>query len=221
MDKKIAVIHTSLVFFQKELLLFQLLAEILPEVKLMHIIDEKILSEVMARGSISPAEIRRMCLYVLAADSMEVDAIFSVCSSLGPAMDIAKNLVSIPVVKIDEGMAQKAAEEGKKITVLATVPTTVRPTVNLIKEKAAKIGTSLEIREAVATGAFEYLMDNQRERHDDMVLNVAKEAAKSSDMLVLAQASMARLAPRISDEVGLPVLSSPRLGVEYLKTILG
>ena len=31
---------------------------------------------------------------------------------------------------------------------------------------------------------------------------------------------MARLAPRVTAETGLPVLSSPRLGVEYLKRVL-
>ena len=220
MGKKIAIIHTSLVFFQKELLLFQLLDEILPDVERKNIIDETMLKDVMTRGSISADVIQRMCLYVLAAERMGVDAIFSVCSSLGPAADIAKKLVTIPLVKIDDGMTVKAAKEGKRITVMATLPTTIKPTVNLIKENMDRFQTQPEIREALAEGAFEFLMNGQTERHDQMVLEVAKKAATWSDMIVFAQGSMARLAPSVSKAVMLPVLSSPRLGVEYLKKVI-
>jgi len=220
MKKKIAILHTSLVFVTKEKLLYNIMDELLPDVEITNIIDDKMLNIVMEKGSIDPEVKRRMCLYALAAESMGVDAIFSVCSSLGPATDVAREIVSIPLIKIDEGMAEKAAKEGKRITVMATVPTTIKPTVNLIKEYAGVFKTTPEFRESLSKGAFEHLMSGATEKHDAMVMETAKEAAKWSDMLVLAQASMTRLAPTLSDEVGLPVLSSPRLGVEKLARIL-
>jgi Asp/Glu/hydantoin racemase len=220
MHKNVALLHTSFVFFERERLLFDTFEELLPEVDLVNIVDDKMLSEVMEKGAISTNVIRRMCMYVLAADAMEVDAIFSTCSSLGPAVDVARQLVSTPVVKIDEGMAEKAAKEGKKIGVLATVPTTLKPTIDLIKEKGVILKKKLETKDALCEGAFELLMQNEIERHDDMVSQKAKEVSQWADTLVLAQCSMARLAQRLSNEVGLPVLSSPRLGVAHLKTIL-
>jgi Asp/Glu/hydantoin racemase len=40
--------------------------------------------------------------------------------------------------------------------------------------------------------------------------------ARDVDVIVLAQASMARLAPQLADQTGLTVLASPRLGVADL-----
>ena len=220
MNYRVALLHTSLVFIQRERLLFEIIQELLPDVELINIIEDGMLREVMNMGRITPDITRRMCLYVLAAEAMGVDAIFNTCSSLGPTMDTARQIVSIPIVKIDDGMAEKAAQEGYKIGVLATVPTTLPPTVALIREKAQSIHKEVETREALSKGAFDLLMQNQVERHDEMVLLTAHETAQWADMLVLAQCSMARLAPVIEKEVGLPVLSSPRLGVELLKKVL-
>jgi Asp/Glu/hydantoin racemase len=42
------------------------------------------------------------------------------------------------------------------------------------------------------------------------------DLARTVDLIVLAQASMARLVDVLQEETGLPVLASPRLGVDYL-----
>jgi hypothetical protein len=64
------------------------------------------------------------------------------------------------------------------------------------------------------------MMSGDRERHDAMVLEGARALAAEVDALVLAQASMARLAPAIAEAVGKPVLASPRMGVENAVQVL-
>jgi Asp/Glu/hydantoin racemase len=220
MAKKVALLHTSFVFIQRERLLFDIFSELLPEVELVNIVDDTMLRDVIREGKISPSTTRRMCHYVLGAEAMGVDAIFNTCSSLGPTMDTARQITSLPIVKIDDGMAERAANSGERIGILATVPTTLPPTSALIQEKAVISGRRIETREALSKGAFDLLMSNHVEEHDAMVSQTARDAASWADLLVLAQCSMARLAPRLEAEVGLPVLSSPRLGVAHLKTIL-
>ncbi|HZL80536.1 MAG TPA: aspartate/glutamate racemase family protein, partial [Demequina sp.] len=137
-------------------------------------------------------------------------------SSLGPALDVAARAVNIPVVKIDEAMAIRAALEGKRIGVLATVPTTLAPTSELIRSKAIELGRAVEIEQRLCAGAFDILVAGDREKHDAMVTEQAVDLAKGVDIIVLAQASMSRLASSLGEITGLPVLSSPRIGVEYL-----
>lgn len=220
MTRRIALIHTSFVFFERERLLFELFDEILPEVERINIVEDKMLVEVMAHGFITLKVIRRMSHYVLAAEAMDVDIIFNTCSSVGPAFDIAKQLVAVPSIKIDDAMAEEAANIGKKIVVLATVPTTLGPTMDLVVSKAENINKEVEVQRALAEGAFDILMAGDVNSHDDMVARKAKEVSRWADTLVLAQCSMARLAPRVSQETGLPVLSSPRLAVEFVKGAL-
>lgn len=217
---KIALIHTSFVLFEREKMLFELLEEMLPDVDVTNIVDEKMARDVLDRGYVTPALTRRMCYYVLAAAAMGVDVIFNTCSSMGPAIDVARELVDIPVLKIDEAMAEKAAEQGTKVGVLATSATTLKPTVRLIIKKAEGLDKRVETHEGLCDGAFWLLVNGELQRHDDEVTDKARELASWADTLVLAQASMARLAPRLSQETGLPVLSSPRLGVERLRQVL-
>lgn len=218
--QKVVLIHTSFVFFERERLLFELFDEILPDVERINIVEDKMLAEVMTLGFIPPEATRRMCHYVLAAESMGADVIFNTCSSLGPAFDVAKQMVRVPAIKIDDAMADAAASQGNKIAVLATVSTTLGPTVDLINDKARKNNKQIETKKVLAEGAFDILMGGDVVRHDEMVAQKAKEASGWANTLVLAQCSMARLAPRLAEETDLPVFSSPQLGVRSVKQVL-
>jgi hypothetical protein len=114
-------------------------------------------------------------------------------------------------------MAELAVQKGTEIGVLATVPTTLGPTADLIIEKAKEAGKEVHIHKHLCEGAFQVLMSGDRDKHDRMVLEGALAIAPEVDIIVLAQASMARLAPMLAEKTGKEVLSSPRLAVEYLK----
>ena len=220
MPKTLALIHTSMVFINVETMMQDIFKEVMPDVRLINFVDDAMLADVIKTGQISPEVTRRMCALVESAETAGADAVFSLCSSLGPTIDTARKLVSIPVIKIDDAMTEKAAREASQIGVMATVPTTLPPTVNLVKEKASQLDKQVEIREALVKGAFEKLMAGNKEGHDSMVSATAKELSSQVEIIVLAQASMTRLAPRLQQETGLPVLSSPQLGIEYAKVVL-
>jgi len=67
-------------------------------------------------------------------------------------------------------------------------------------------------------GAWNVLLSGDRPRYENMVLEGALTLAPAVDIIVLAQASMSRLAPMLADKTGMQVLSSPRLAVEYVKS---
>jgi Asp/Glu/hydantoin racemase len=214
--QKIAILHTSFVFVSVEPVINNLIAELLPEAEVMHFVDSDVLATVVREQGISAKSEQRMTHLAQAAEAAGADIIFSACSSLGPALDVAARNVRTPVVKIDEAMAILAASQGTRIGVLATVPTTLGPTSDLIKSKANDFGRDVTIEQRLCSGAFDVLMGGDRERHDAMVIEQAIDLAKGVDTIVLAQASMGRLAETLREQTGLPVLSSPRMGVEYL-----
>jgi aspartate/glutamate racemase len=214
--QKVAVLHTSFVFVNTEPIINELIAEKLPDAEVLHFVDSDVLATVVREGGISEHSTERMVHLAEAAESAGADIIFSACSSLGPSLDEVAKRVSIPVVKIDEAMADAAARGASKIGVLATVPTTLGPTSALIEAHAAALGKSVQVTTRLADGAFDVLTSGDRARHDDMVAAQAAELAGEVELIVLAQASMNRLVDRLQAETGLPVLSSPRMGVEYL-----
>lgn len=220
MSQKVAVLHTSLVFINVESSVTDLLEEILPDAEVLHFVDSDVLATVMREGGISRASTNRMVHLARAAEEAGADVIFSACSSLGPAMEVARERVGVPIVRIDDGMTRLAVERAARIGVLATVPTTLGPTADLIDQKATESGKEVEILRHLSEGAFETLMGGEREQHDRMVLESALELAPQVEILVLAQASMTRLAPLLVRETGLEVLTSPRSGVEYVRRML-
>ena len=216
MSTKIAILHTSFVFVSVEPVINNLIAELIPNAEVMHFVDSDVLATVVREQGISAQSEARMTHLAQAAEAAGADIIFSACSSLGPALDIAARNVGTPVVKVDEAMAILAASTGKRVGVLATVPTTLGPTSDLIQAKADELGNEITIEQKLCAGAFDVLMAGDRPGHDAMVIEQAMELAKTVDLVVLAQASMSRLVDVLAEKTGLPVLSSPRIGVEYL-----
>ena len=123
-------------------------------------------------------------------------------------------------MKIDEAMAEEASSIGRRVGVVATVSTTLEPTVRLIKKKADDLARPIEVAERIAEGAFEALLRGDAAQHDEILKNTISTLAEQVDVVVLAQVSMARLVPQLTG-VRVPVLSSPRSGVAALKRALG
>jgi Asp/Glu/hydantoin racemase len=218
MKKSIAIVQTSAVSSAE---LKALCDEIMPEVTVYQIIDDSLIKEVNANGGPTYGVKRRMYNYYQQAESLGVDAILNQCSSVGEVADAIKPFVSVPVVKVDEAMAEKAVALGKKIAVVATVPTTVGPSVRLVEQKAKEAGKEIEIETHLVKDAMMILIEKgDVETHNKMVLGEVEAAAESCDVVVLAQGSMTVLLPLLG-HIKKPVLTSPRLGVERVKGVLG
>jgi Asp/Glu/hydantoin racemase len=220
MVKTLGLIHTSMIFINVETMIRDIFKEVMPDVRQINILDDSLLADVMARGFITNAVQQRMNMYIQCAALAGADAILSLCSSLGPAIDEARKLVNIPVIKIDDAMTEKAIHDASRIGVIATVATTLKPTVALLEEKSTILKKAVDIQPELVNGAFEILLSGDKARHDQMVSEAAARLADRAELLVLAQASMTRLAPRLEQETGLPVLTSPRLAIEYTKRVL-
>ena len=217
MSKKVAVIHTSTVSLDD---LRGLFARIMPQVEMVNIIDESLLREVMANGKVTPSIVKRICNYAIHAEDIGADLILNQCSSVGLAVNVARSLVNIPYIKIDEQMAEDAVNTGKDISLIATVASTVDPSAGLIEEAAQKLGKKVNINRCLVEGALDILMkEKDVKKHNKLVIDAIKKVVPESDVIVLAQGSMIGLLPELKD-LGVPVLSSPESGVKRTARIL-
>lgn len=218
MKKKVAIIHTSFVSVNDLKALF---AKIVPEAQVINIVDDSLLSEVMANGSITPGIVKRVCTYALQAQEQGVDLIFNQCSSVGEAVDVARNMLRVPYLKVDDAMAEKAVAIGKRIAVVATVASTMGPSTRLIARAAEKINKEILITECLIDGALDVLIkEGNVEKHNQMILQEIDKIAEQHDVIVLAQGSMTVLLPHLT-HIKTPVLTSPQMGVEKAREVLG
>ncbi len=219
MAKQVALIHTSAMMVPVFKPLYE---ELLPGEAVFNMVDESLLRDIIRDGRLLAATARRVVGYVLAAEQAGADIVMVTCSSIGPAVELSRSLVSIPVIRVDEPMAAKAVATGARIGVVATLPSTLAPTVELIRRLAAEAGKKVEVTDKLCEGAFEAVISGDAATHDAEVAAALRDLSGRTDVIVLAQASMARAAETLSSgERKAPILTSPRLGVEHLAELVG
>jgi Asp/Glu/hydantoin racemase len=218
MANRLAFIHTvtSLPLVFKDLC-----RELIPNVDLFHVVDESLLQNTIRSNSLTRLTARRLLGYLVSAQEAGAQAVMVTCSSMGQAVEWSRCFVDIPVYRVDEPMADLAVETGHRIGVAATLQTTLNPTAELIRARAASRGKEVQVTTRLCEGAFEAVMAGDTARHDALVTAGLRDLLSTSDVIVLAQASMARVADSLPAEVRqIPILSSPRLAVEFLASVL-
>jgi Asp/Glu/hydantoin racemase len=197
-------------------------ADLLPaevgDVEAVNIVDETLLRDTIGHGML-PRTRRRVAAYAGFAEESGAAAVLVTCSSIGEAAEAARAEVGIPIYRVDAPMAAEAVTEGRRIGVLATVAATLQPTRDLLRRDATE---PREIHESVCPGAFDALRAGDTARHDEIVGAEVRRLAAEVDVLVLAQASMARVVDGLPPgEIRVPVLTSPRSGIRQLRPFAG
>lgn len=213
--EKIAIVYTSLggliQTMKKEF------AQAMPGCSLVNIADDSLIQEVMEQGAVTEGVRERMMHYFRAAAQCKPKVIVSACSSVGEIAEEADRLLDIPVVRIDHAMIERAVQEGKRIGVLASLGTTMDPTVSYIRRLAAGWGREVQVIGKVAEGAYQANARGETAVHDALITQAAKEIQPEADVIILAQGSMARLEEELRGQTGLPVYSSPKLCAKEVK----
>ncbi|MCC7153165.1 MAG: hypothetical protein IT161_01240 [Bryobacterales bacterium] len=219
MEKRLALIHTSPVLVP---MFDALCREKLSGMERFHVVDESLIRNTISAGALEKITIRRLVAHIGSAFEAGATAVFVTCSSIGPGVAVARQLFDQPVFRVDEAMAARAVAMGRRIGVLATLRTTLQPTARLIEQTGADSGAGCEVTASLCEGAFEAVLSGDGARHDELVRKSLTSLAGHVDVIVLAQASMARvLDSRPHGALSVPVLSSPALAVEQIREALG
>ena len=213
MIQKVGFIHTGVAIAD---IFKPMIAERLSGIATFHIVDDSLMQDFRNAGELIPVIVRRFCKQVELAEEAGADLIIVTCSSIAPAVDIARKMTAVPLMKVDEPMAEKAVSMSDQIGVMATAKTTMGPSVKLIEDKAAEVGKQIEINTSLSSEAFDCFLRGDMDKHDQILRDAASDLKGKVGVVVLAQASMGHLAGAIQEIVGVPVLTSPPLAMDAL-----
>jgi len=217
-QKTLGLVHTSATLVP---VFAELCNKYLPGVKTFNIVDDSLIRNTIACGELTASTSKRVVNYAASAEEAGADFILFTCSSIGPAVETAATLTGVPVLRVDQPMADKAVQMGKRIGVIATLSTTLAPTSDLVKRRAAASAKDIVLVSKLCEGAFDALMSGDTATHDRKVADALRQLSSEVDVIVLAQASMARVVDTLSDhDKKVPILASPQIAIEYLQTIL-
>jgi Asp/Glu/hydantoin racemase len=217
-QKTLALIHTSAILVP---VFADLCSKYLPNVKIFNIVDDSLIKNTIACGELTASTSKRVVNYAASAQEAGADFILFTCSSIGAAVETASTLTDVPVLRVDQPMADIAVQTGKRIGVIATLSTTLEPTSDLVRRRAMVAGKEIELMAVLCEGAFNALMNGDAATHDAMVAKALKELLSKVDVVLLAQASMARVVDTLDEaDKKIPILASPINAIKYLASIL-
>ena len=217
MSKRIVLIHAVTVSLQPILEAFR---EGWPEAEVSNLLDDGLTGALSREGGLTPRIVRRICDLATYAARTGADGILFSCSAFTPAMDVAKQLVSIPVLKPDEAMITAALDAGRRIGVLATLPATAPIQAAQLQAAAAEQRKTIQVETAAVPEALKALNAGDTATHDRLVAEEAERLAPRVDVICLAQFSMARALPAVVKWVDTKVLNSPDSAVNKLRRLM-
>jgi Asp/Glu/hydantoin racemase len=213
----IVVIHTSPATIE---VFGRLLRERLPGARVSNLLDDSILPELRDNGGDVAAIRPRWRDYARIARDRGADVIVNACSSIGELCEPVARELDVPVVRVDARMAREAVARGERVAVVATLASTLRPTQDLLLATARAQGRRTQVIPMLADGAYARLIAGDAAGHDDQVAATLADACRRADVVVLAQASMARVLPRLTEEARAKCLVSPPLAVDDVADVL-
>src|SRR5438046_1693095 len=147
--KRLGLLHTSATLVP---IFAQLCKVKLPQIDVFNLVDDSLIKDVIAHGRLRPQTARRVTQLVAAAEDAGADFVMVTCSSIGAAVETAATLATVPVLRVDQPMADQAVATGRRIGVVATLSTTLEPTADLIQRRAAAAGKPIALNSRLCEG---------------------------------------------------------------------
>jgi aspartate/glutamate racemase len=216
--KTVGIIHAALISTKGVQPFIQ---EIIPEVTVVHVVDDTIQNSNFAcqPGVIPKENFFKFANYAHNLELAGVDLIMLACSTFNRAVEVARPMINTPMLQIDRTMMDLAVKDGRKIGLLATVPTTVPASERLLKLAAEEAGKEIEITIVLCTKAFEEIKKGNVDLHNELLLKEIELLSESVDAIVMAQVSMSALEPMLTN-TKVPVYNSGRTGFNKVREIL-
>jgi Asp/Glu/hydantoin racemase len=178
------------------------------DVEVIHVLDEGLLRALKRVGKITEDITRWMTGMVQSVEREGADLAVVTCSSLSPCVNAIREVVNIPVLKIDEPMVEWAVKQANTIGLVMTNPTTEVPSKLLFEEVSQRLGKPVTVRSQLCSEAFLRLNQGDAEGHDEEVIRTVNALLEDVDLVVLAQISIARVIDKLDEQTASRVLSS-------------
>jgi Asp/Glu/hydantoin racemase len=187
-----------------------------PDARIINLLDEGLLAVLEPGGEIGPRAVDHMVRVVGLVRDSGVGVIQLTCSAYSPLVPTLRQVAPVPLFGIDDVLVETAVERGTRIGLISTQPLTAQA----LRAAAERAGKQIDLDAIVYREAFEALGRGDGAEHDRL-LGQRIAAYADRDVIVLGQASMARVLPTLPPELAARTLTSPTLAVETARRAIG
>lgn len=195
--------------------------EIIPEVEIMHLGDDTVQRDNLKApvGTIPKVNFFKFTTYCHFLEEAGVDLIMLGCSTFNRAAELARPMINTPILNIDRPMMDLAVQQGTRIGLLGTLPSTMPASERLLRQAGHDAGKELNIKPVLCAEAFKVLRQGNVEKHNEMLLDAIDQLTREVDAVVMAQVSMSVLEKELTN-TRVPVYNSGRTGFERARQML-
>jgi hypothetical protein len=212
MADTLSFLHTAQIHVQT---FDDLTREIAPDLNVQHLVMEDLLADARALGVDNAGLVARVHEAMREAPSDGAPVVVCTCSTIGGIAEKTATGGAFAALRIDRAMADRAVRSGPRVLIVAAVESTLDPTLSLVLSAATQAGVGIRASTLLVEDAWAYFQIGDTARYVAMLAESIRAAATSAtDVIVLAQASMAPVVPLLAD-LGIEVLSSPGLGIAH------
>lgn len=196
-----------------------------PQARCRNLLDDSLSEDLEAAGAMTPAMVSRVVGLAGYAQAQGVDAILFTCSAFGVAIDAAKKVYQLPILRPNEAMYNEALDlcadrpPGVRVGLLTTFVPAAQPMVAELQDAVRSRQLVVGVETVCVPKAIERLQAGDADGHDHLLLAAAR-AMPRCDVYLLGQFSMARAQALLATALGAPVLTSPASAVRSLRATL-
>ncbi len=177
-----------------------------------HHVDAALLHDARTHGINHPDLIARVQQAMHTTAQHGASVVVCTCSTIGGIAESMDSGSAFTAMRIDRAMANAAARSGPAVLLVAALESTLAPTADLLHDSARQQSSTLQIDTLCVPQAWAFFEQGDTCAYLDTIASATRHAVSGHGAVVLAQASMDAVAPRLAT-LGLPVLASPALGV--------
>ncbi|QNK67457.1 Asp/Glu/hydantoin racemase [Variovorax sp. PAMC26660] len=211
MGDTLAFLHTAQVHVQT---FGSLAREIAPELSIQHLVMEDLLADARTLGVDNAGLVTRVHEAMREAASDGALVVVCTCSTIGGIAEKTATGGAFTALRIDRAMADRAVRSGPRVLIVGAVESTLDPTRSLVLSAATQAGVGIRASTLLVEEAWVHFQAGDIARYVQTLAESIRAAASASDVIVLAQASMAPVTALLGD-LGIEVLSSPGLGTAH------
>lgn len=214
---RLAFLHTSAVHIDT---FDRLVRAAAPGLAVAHCVAEDLLADAQRVGVGDAALAARVHAAMRAAAADGATLVVCTCSTIGSLAERTPTEGRYMAARIDRAMADRAVALGRNILVVVALQSTLEPTTELLRESARAARVDIALQPLLVAQAWPHFLRGERDAYIRAVVQAVQANAAPADVVVLAQASMAPAADALGS-LGVPVLSTPHIGVQAILAQLG
>ncbi len=216
MVKRILLVHAYLPSIAP---IAEAFAALWPQAQVLNILDESLYADVTPEGVMGEDVPARVVTLLRHAEKSRADGIVFTGSTFGPAVDLAKKELAIPVLKADEAMAEKIVAEASHPLIVCTARRALPVIRANVEAKAAERGKAPVIAELWVAGAKDAIVAGDNATHDELIAAAIRENA-GYDMIAFGQVSMVPARRLLPADIAARVVTSAEASVGRMRQLV-